>query len=162
MIAEMEYVQIRSLLDRISYKPNVAITCTSSSDECLGSAILHIEMYVPDSTRHHPRHYESVEREIHYSRPFAFNDRTLLESVEYRMPDQALIPVSAARYVPPGLTEDHFLAWLRRVLMDLEAHELDEWLKLDGTVVNNPHDPVKLRLPEAKYVSPEERRPRTW
>jgi hypothetical protein len=35
-----------------------------------------------------------------------------------------------------------FFAWLRQTLLfELEAHERDEWLKLDGKVLIDPHAP---------------------
>jgi hypothetical protein len=36
-------------------------------------------------------------------------------------------------------SEVETLAWIRNCLMQLEEHEMDEWLSLDKKLVNDPH-----------------------
>ena len=134
MNAEMEYVQVLSILNRVSYKPNFEISCRPSDDEWMGPAVLHIIMYVPDSTLDYPK--VTVERDVRYQR---VADRALMTGLHYRLQPTGVIPVSGSRYVPAHLPEEHFLGWLRHVLVEMEHHELDEWFKLDGVVLNNPH-----------------------
>lgn len=33
----------------------------------------------------------------------------------------------------------HFLRWLRHQIIEMEVHELDEFLRYDGELVNDPH-----------------------
>jgi hypothetical protein len=39
--------------------------------------------------------------------------------------------------------EQFWRHWLRAQIMDAEMHELDEWLRIDGIMMNNPHDEVR-------------------
>jgi hypothetical protein len=131
-MSELTYPEILSLLQRISYKPNFNITCVPGSRE-LG-VMLHITMYVPDSTHSHPP--VEAREETRYYRDAG---RMVTLDRGYRQEICNLIPVSGGRCVPPGLDQDGFLCWLRSVLLELETHELDEWFKIDGAAVNNPH-----------------------
>lgn len=56
-------------------------------------------------------------------------------------PDRQKIHVSACHIVPVGTLQsfDEFKAWIRSLIMTLEIHELDEWLKFDGIQMNDPH-----------------------
>lgn len=36
-------------------------------------------------------------------------------------------------------TEQTFQAFVRQALINMEMHELDEWFKIDGVMVNDPH-----------------------
>lgn len=41
---------------------------------------------------------------------------------------------------PPALnTEDGVVAWVRHALHEWAAHEVNEWLRLDGEIVHDPH-----------------------
>jgi hypothetical protein len=53
------------------------------------------------------------------------------------------ITIGAIWDVPPGFLErenfDAFVHWVRKNLIALEIHELDEWLKVDGERRFDPH-----------------------
>ncbi len=55
-------------------------------------------------------------------------------------PDQMIdLGRSMVLSVPTARNEEYVLWWLTSVLRDLEHHELNEWLKLDGKRVREPH-----------------------
>jgi hypothetical protein len=61
-----------------------------------------------------------------------------------RYADQShFITIGAIWDVPQGFLEradfDGFVRWVRKNLIDLEIHELDEWLKVDGVRRFDPH-----------------------
>lgn len=43
-------------------------------------------------------------------------------------------------------TEQSVIAWLRRCLQEWEIHESDEWLRLDGEIVHDPHECHQCRI----------------
>ncbi len=45
--------------------------------------------------------------------------------------------------LPPFFTESEVLRWLRWRLREIEAHEVDEFLRLDGEAAFDPHRDVK-------------------
>lgn len=46
------------------------------------------------------------------------------------------------RLIPELPGEDLFKAWVKTVLAEAELHELDEFFRYDGKLVNDPHAPV--------------------
>lgn len=42
-------------------------------------------------------------------------------------------------FVPPCRTPADFYRWLRYRLQRIEAHECDEWFRVDGVQLHNPH-----------------------
>lgn len=42
--------------------------------------------------------------------------------------------------------EVRFLKWVREAVLSFEIHERDEWFRLDGKLVYNPHGPEDDRL----------------
>ena len=50
------------------------------------------------------------------------------------------IALHAERLIPAGIPEEGLLRrWLIDVLQDIEYHELREWLRYDGQLVDDPH-----------------------
>jgi hypothetical protein len=41
-----------------------------------------------------------------------------------------------------------FASWLRDTLGQVEAHERDEWLRRDGVLLHDPHDPARQGDPD--------------
>lgn len=50
-----------------------------------------------------------------------------------------LIPVTMTNHLPPWTTEQVAKDYLRFLLRDIEMHELDEWFRFEGKLVNDPH-----------------------
>lgn len=58
-------------------------------------------------------------------------------------------PVPFLCYGQP-IDEDYFLGWLSGIIMQLELHEHQEWLAVDGVLVHRPHgepEPVVMAPP---------------
>lgn len=134
---EIDYQQLRSLVQRLSYKPNTLLACEPARDAWDGIGVVRLMMYVPDSRRSHP----TID---HWRDTFDYCDRTILRSSGFRQPPMEVAPVGLTRVVPPGLDQRRFLDWMRCFLREAENHELDEWFKIDGHIINDPH---KLTAP---------------
>lgn len=57
-----------------------------------------------------------------------------------RLPE---IKIGQTFALPPGFLDywsaERFAQFIERSILDIERHELDEWLKLDGVHLRNPH-----------------------
>jgi hypothetical protein len=49
------------------------------------------------------------------------------------------VNVGLATIIGPNYTEDAVVKTLRTALVGLLTHEVDEWLRLDGELVSDPH-----------------------
>ncbi|ORA23392.1 hypothetical protein [Mycobacterium aquaticum] len=49
------------------------------------------------------------------------------------------IRVGAPTTIPPTRTRTEFHAFVRAAIDTVESHEIDEWLKVDGHPMNDPH-----------------------
>jgi len=45
--------------------------------------------------------------------------------------------------MPPIPSADYLTAWVLWRLIQIESHESREWLRVDGSIVFDPHDPVE-------------------
>ena len=66
-------------------------------------------------------------------------------TVERTEPDSrnpgAVVRIQSQRALAPEeLAPDTLPRVLRHVLVDIEVHELDEWLRCDGTLLRDPHE----------------------
>ncbi len=59
----------------------------------------------------------------------------------YNSGDRILVDIHSQ--LPPFFTESEVLRWLRWRLREIEAHEVDEFLRFDGKAVFDPHRDVK-------------------
>jgi hypothetical protein len=67
----------------------------------------------------------------------------VIDCPDRKHPERTL-PVVSRQQIPPSMAEGkdsevETLAWIRNCLMQLEEHEMDEWLSLDKKLVNDPH-----------------------
>lgn len=66
--------------------------------------------------------------------------------------ERPVMRVALARSISPLrlwlMSDRAFLRWVRSVLISLEVHEVDEWLRLGKTLLNDPH-PIPKRLVRA-------------
>ena len=102
------------LFAKIQYKPNFEITYSNTSHFDHDS--ITIKMWVPDS------------RDPNNHVPTTHSARKV-----------PLIPVTATFVLEQWHGEQYAKGWLRSVLRQLEDHELDEWLRCDGVLMNDPH-----------------------
>ncbi len=59
----------------------------------------------------------------------------------YNPGDRMLVDIHSQ--LPPFFTESEVLRWLRWRLREIEVHEVDEFLRVDGKAVFDPHRDVK-------------------
>lgn len=80
--------------------------------------------------------------------PASFDSHDLPKLVvNYRANDsndpERIIDLTFRTIIPPAVVEgcdpDLFAEWLRHVLLHVEEHELDEWLRRDRIRVSDPH-----------------------
>lgn len=112
---------------RVSYKPAWRLEMRRD----MGGPTLHVEFMTEDSR--------------HPGRPPSYRETTIMADEPFRIERDDLIPVSAAFHVPPRILMDRdhvlFLHWLQGCLEFVEKHEQDEWFRVDGQLVNDPHAP---------------------
>lgn len=122
MIQKTEW---EKFFERVKYKPNFKIEYVREIDFDREKVIL--TMRVPDSRD--PRNWEDQPGGAFNISPFGPDDPR-------RIP---LIPVTATFMLEAYHGESYAKSWLRSALRQLEDHELDEWLRLDGELMNDPH-----------------------
>lgn len=51
------------------------------------------------------------------------------------------VPVTLQKFLCPDMIPDesYLMMFLRQMFLDMEHHEFQEWFKLDGVPVENPH-----------------------
>lgn len=130
---ELSLAQVLALMEDFTYKPNWSFHVATYDHQVRIMA----QMWVPDSTR--PFRPARVDGD--YDEVALFGDSRLARSIRTReyLDQQEVIKVSGQFQVPPLLPRNRFYAWLRGVIADMETHELDEWFKVKGVVVNDPH-----------------------
>lgn len=129
----LELSEIEDIIERVSYKPQSNLHVRYKNAEPL----LQVTVYVPDS--HAPPEGTPKMPDV---RTFLTGDglSSSLSCLEVHGP-APLIPVGIAIGIPYAAMVDKewLLRWVRGVLKDLEAHEVDEWFKYKGKMVNDPH-----------------------
>jgi hypothetical protein len=132
------FEDMKAVFDRLTYKPNFEMKLVDLSGESAwpdSLASLHMSMYVPDSTKPQPPVRATGIEQVAYLEkgPIPFQP-----FMRYQQQCD-LTAVSGIRHVPPDITGDRFIMWVGRCLRELEMHELDEWFKVDGKPLNDPH-----------------------
>lgn len=139
----LTFETVEQLLSRFTYKPNV---CFKARRELLGARHeIRVEavMWTLDSRREYP----SLDKHPDLA---GVNVATLIGKFGgvIRTPDGVFnynpSPVRLAQYVPMYLTEcgdvKQFWDWLHRYFIgELENHERDEWFRVDGELMFDPH-----------------------
>ena len=114
-----DLLNYEEVLSKVTYKPNVNLSVYGAGDVWK----LRVQMWIEDSRK-------PLERwEV---RP---------RSMQYFGPQRPLESVSRTICIPMFVKGDEhgFLNWIRYVLLDMENHELDEWFRYNGELVNDPH-----------------------
>lgn len=107
----IDTVLVRSVLDRLTYLPGWKFRLSGSADDRL---FLLAEVDDIDSRTGNPRKGSARRIPIDWPRD---------------TPGQ-----------PPALsTAAGIVAWVRHALHEWAAHEVNEWLRLDGEIVHDPH-----------------------
>lgn len=115
------------------YKPNFRF-----SAEWLGRRwLIVVEMWVEDSRAPFNPWELNANWTIQKKDDFTHNapKRIVLS------PNRQLTPVTSRNSMPDFEKGDEqmFIAWLVRVLWSMEQHEIDEWVRYKGELVNDPH-----------------------
>lgn len=138
--------QIRAWVGRFTYKPNFDFGVQESRGAYGHDAVVHITMYVPDSYRQHP----PVRIDHRVDDIGFYRERMILADTQYTQ-NLPLIPVGGSFTVPPNLAmyteerrEDFFYHWLHHTITQTEHHEIDEWFKVDGVPIYDPHKPKNV------------------
>ena len=133
---------------RYSYKPGCQMWVTPP--EVSGNNwMLHLQMRVPDSRSSIQRPVDDIQ--VYYRTEYedsVFDDR-LLSRLRDSGYDKAGPTITVqGRYAIPRFFQgerEQFRIWLTHTLMALEEHEMREWLRYDGELVDDPHAPEARR-----------------
>jgi hypothetical protein len=65
------------------------------------------------------------------------------DSRDWQAPDRRNITIVHRTVVPDYalMNNDHAIAFIRQCLLNMEVHELDEWVRYRGEQLRNPHEP---------------------
>jgi hypothetical protein len=126
----MDARRVRELMADFTYKPNFKSEVAPAAN---GVATIHLTMYVPDSYRSHP----SVQMTTMVDDAWSFRSSLVIRRTYTH--DLPLIEVVGSRIVEEYLPEDQFYRWLHRFIRDIEQHEIDEWFKVGGVAIHDPH-----------------------
>lgn len=135
----MIYEQVVSLMRDFTYKPNFRFEVSPAPVDTVHCAILRAEMFVPDSRRPYPqvsmvREDMEIDNWLHRSKFTNRSDRWRIHGLDY------VIPVVATIGVHHQLAEDQFYdPFLRTWLDTIDAHERDEWFRVGGQLLHDPH-----------------------
>lgn len=147
----LTYSDVEKLISKFSYKPNFEFTIQPWSR--IGGYTrgeeqfsIGITMWTLDSTKTYPPARELIGL---YPRAMVGigglvevmteNGRQTWNLEPSKAERREMVPLIALR------SEDAFLRWLHSVIGNLEDHEIDEWFKVDGVPVNDPHKKSALR-----------------
>ena len=116
----MRYHEAKDLVEKLTYKPGWTITPRDSHDFT----------WEMDGTRGY-----RVPAILHIDLQHRAPDSTAPSMMPIRIVSGYAYDTASLRDMP----KDFFLGDIRRQLHTLECHEVDEWLKLDGKHVVDPH-----------------------
>lgn len=108
-----------SVVSRLTYKPNM--TLAFDPDPLHDIPVLRVALYGPDS-RDTPGPDGWPQKKVGFRIVFP----------DYLRHD--------------GFDEGAAVAWIKEQLLRIEKHERDEWLRLDGAMIHDPHEHGRNRL----------------
>lgn len=120
-----DYLIVKQLMATFDYKPGFSFHV---AEDC-GRVSVAIDAYVLDSRKQHKRLFpEQVNFEAQYENPVRIGR---FANVPSHILDEPPYPL--------------FWRWLRTIIHDLEMHESDEWFRVDGELMFDPHPKVEAR-----------------
>lgn len=139
-------------LARYTYKPGFTMEAIPphrrSPDSTFADLVeVRFTMLVPDARRVVPTGRTVFEPPKIVA---AFDSISLYDAPFSRLEmERPIIPVTGTRIVDEDVIgyPDLFGAWLMRQLDSFERHEMREWLRRDGELVDDPHAPLGLASP---------------
>lgn len=137
---------VRAQIQSYSYKPSFAMTAVRSTGVVwLGDSGVAVRMImlVPDSRRPNPVQIEDDEYGLLH--PSDFLDRPIRYGrYGRRMVLRNIAPVQGVFPVPSTVINEErdFERWLFRTITGFEDHEIREWFRRDGKLVDDPHNPT--------------------
>src|SRR5579862_7724811 len=75
---------------------------------------------------------------------YNYDQLVILAQVQNSHDPEQIVEFTMMRVIPVFLTGETFLPWVTMVIAEAEYHELREFLRYDGALVDDPHkaDPV--------------------
>lgn len=125
----------KTVIAELSYKPEW--TFTIDLDRRIGVVSLYTKFYAPDSRLSERRYV--IREDVEF----------LCGKCGERRQATALCPVRGKQIIPNSILESRnektFLRWLKYVIDTIEHHEIDEWFRFRGELVNDPHAEAGVR-----------------
>lgn len=122
----MTIEELKDLLSRITYKPGSTISACSETPETVR---LSFEILVPD-----------VEKSV--VKCVKLGGSSFSTSYELAGPGTHIM-LQRFLWLHTLSTEEQVTRFISHAWKELEAHEVDEWLKLDGEPVTEPHPELR-------------------
>lgn len=128
----------QKFFEKFTYKPNWFFHLYESQ----GDWWLRVTILTEDS-RAPFRPWEPMKRDESKIYYYDMLDAPIFKAVGYS-PSRPLIEVTG-NYAIPYFTlpnEEKLLGWMKFVVLDMEKHEMDEWFRYNGELVDDPHAKV--------------------
>lgn len=130
---EETYYWVKHQLARFSYKPGWVFEASRRPE--MGGIMVKIAFHAPDS-----RAGELYGDWV--------SEHTCPHCNRYAELARHTIPITGEFVIDPYVTraidpEAAFFDWLKRTLSFMDVHERDEWVRVDGKLLHDPHEEVR-------------------
>ena len=151
------YLTWRRWLAAAKYKPGYEMRVIPN--ETLGCVYFEVRAQLWDSTKGREHVHFKRHMQTHVQNPTPLSMATGEETVSWEQRDWQvttdamlgdLVDIVLTKVVPPSMvyaSRDAFFEYVRSMLTDFELHERDEWLRVDGALLHDPHAPLEPVAP---------------
>lgn len=138
MTPTLSLVEVSELLTRFRYKPGYVFRAVPPAS-VYDQVDIEVGYYTQDS---YGKGRLDVQTDIDYDRIGYLTDR-MFQTARRQSAIVELIPIYGKFPMPPYvISEAGFWDWMHKSLIrQIEQHEIDEWFRVDGQVVHDPHAP---------------------
>lgn len=132
-------LDLKSVLNDFSYKPNFGFTLYTRD----GREMIKITMVVEDSRAPLDpwRIQPAPRREVVFGDDLCVRRKFQEDNIVGYSPPRHVTEVWGKYAIPyfDSTMDVEFVEWLRNRIRKMEDHEMDEWLRYKGELVNDPH-----------------------
>lgn len=137
-VRALGFDDVKQLLSMFVYKPNWTLEVKPPST-AYEVGLIQVMFFAPDSRRHNYAPIEEYRDSYDRYDSWAGPPLRMLSRQQYFKQNLPLICVYSAFSVPIILNEQEFWPWLRLKLREVEDHEMDEFFKVNGVAIYDPH-----------------------
>lgn len=142
---DMTIAVVQRLMKSFTYKPNFEFEVIPRGDYDYSACTIKVTMWTLNSCQTYPAARQMLglsAQTLHGVGGCMVTFPTMDDQIGYGTITVNMEPVKVGAMVPVPmhLTEDRFWDWLRRyAIATVEQHETDEWFKVNGVALYDPH-----------------------